>query len=105
MSKPVFIPKTKEQVEEEIKRAEEFAEEHPTSMFGDDNVHKVALFKRICNQYLNGSTIDQLRQDVWDDGDDLDEGDEQGLEENTFEDDIVSWLAGENTNEGEEHFW
>jgi hypothetical protein len=106
MSRPVFIPKTKEQVEAEIVRAEAFAKEHPYSMFGEDNVHKVGIFKHMCEKYLNGVTIDQLRQDVWDDGDDLDEDDEEGLEENTFEDDIVSWLAGENTIlDGNEHFW
>jgi len=105
MPSVVFTPKTKEQVEEEIKRAEEFAKEHPTSMFGDDNVHKVAIFKRLYREYLNGRTIEQIRTEVWDDGDDLDEDDEQGLEENTFEDDIVSWLAGENTAVDEEHFW
>lgn len=105
MSEVVFIPKTKEQVEEEIIRAEAFAKEHPTSAFGDNNVHKVSLFKRICKQYLNGVPIATLRQNVWDDGDDLEDDDEEGLEENTFEDDIVSWLAGENTAVDEEHFW
>ena len=62
----VFIAKTKEQVEEEIKKeAEELAKEYPTSMFGDDNVHQVTIFKRLCKEYLNGVTIDQLRQKMY----------------------------------------
>ena len=81
MPSVVFTPKTKEQVEEEIKRAEEFAKEHPTSMFGDDNVHKVAIFKRLYREYLNGRTIEQIRTEVWDDAEDLDDDDEDEEED------------------------
>jgi hypothetical protein len=95
------VPKTKEQVEEEIKRAEEFAKEHPTSMFGDNNVKKVERFKRICNAYLDGKNLDEL-------ADKNDENADDGLignEESSEIDDYINWLRGELDVDGEGHFW
>lgn len=101
--------KTRKEVEDEIKRAEEFAKEHPCNMFGDDNVKKVATFKRICNAYLNGTSLDTLETENNEDANDIeDEEDSENYEgtgydeeENNDIDGIISWLRGE---EGE-HYW
>jgi hypothetical protein len=106
--KKVYTPKTKEQVKEEIERAEQFAEEHPTSMFGDDNVRKVRIFKRVCNEYLNGKSLETLRYENNIDADDIMEDDEEAEEENREIDDIINWLSGELDEElkdNEGHFW
>lgn len=95
-------PKTREEIEVEIKRAEEFAKEHPTSIFGDDNVRKVAHFKRICNAYLSGKSLGVLDAECQ--NEDFDDDDEEAMEKNSFENDIINWLRGENVT-GEEHFW
>lgn len=95
--------KTKEQVEAEIKRAEEFAKEHPTNMFGDNNIRKVNIFKRVCKEYLEGKDLFTLEMENTNAGRDLeDDEDEEGLEENSYIDDIINWLHGDLD---EEHFW
>jgi transcriptional regulator of heat shock response len=102
MPRIVFKPKTKEEIEVEIKRAEEFVKEHPTSIFGTDNVKHLRIFKRICNAYLSGKTLDALQEENDKDEDEEDmEYSEEEEEESMYMDDIINWLRGEM----DENFW
>jgi hypothetical protein len=98
----VFKPKTKEEIEAEIKRGEEFVEKHPYSMFGDNNVKHLNIFKRICRAYLSGKSLDILQDenDKNEDEEDMEYSEEEE-EESIYIDDIINWLRGEM----DENFW
>lgn len=84
--------KTKEQIEAETKKGEEFVKVHPRSIFGTDNVAHLKLFKRIVGLFQNGKTLDEIETLI----DDAYEGEEQGT---AF--DVVDWLRGDS----DEGFW
>lgn len=102
MPKIVFKPKTKEEIEAEIKLAEEFVKKHPCSIFGDNNVKHLNIFKRICRAYLGGKPLDVLQRENDESEDEEDaEYSEEEEEESIYIDDIINWLRGEM----DENFW
>lgn len=80
------MTRTKEEIEAEIKKGEEFVKAHPYSMFGDDNRKNLYLFKRITKMFLGGKTLDEI-EDIIDDA-----YDDSDL---THALDCVEWLRGD----------
>jgi len=83
--------RTKEEIEAEIKKGEEFVKQHPYSMFGDDNKAHLNFFKRIIDMFQKGKTLDEIESLI---------EDAYADEEQTFAFDVVDWLRGDN-----ESFW
>ena len=75
--------RTKEEIEAEIKKGEEFVKQHPFSMFGDDNKKGFDLFKRIVGLYQKGKTLDEIERLI---------EDAYGDEEYSKAMDVLSWL-------------
>jgi len=78
--------KTKEEIEAEIKKGEEFIKKYPRSAFGDDNIASFKLFKRIVEMYQKGKTLDEIEKLIEDAYDD---------EQQTQAFDVVNWLRGD----------
>ena len=95
--------RTKEEIETEIKKGEEFTARHLTSMFGDDNTKELILFKEIMNMFLSGKSMYDIEDFVKNIGgnqfyvDDPDDEDSRMHWEN-IADDYLNWLKGNEEN-------
>jgi hypothetical protein len=91
--------KTKAEIKAEIIRAEEFVKKYPISLFGDGNKKQVDIFKKMCNQYLaHEKTLDQLEKEACN----------EYLNESTANimRNTIDWLHGDfDDDENEGHMW
>lgn len=83
--------RTKDEIEAEIKKGEEFVKQHPRSIFGTDNKTHLRLFKRIIEMFQDGKTLDEIEDLI----SEAYEGDEQST---AFG--VIDWLRGD-----AEEFW
>lgn len=76
--------RTDKEIKEVTKRGEEFIKEHPTSMFGDDNVHDFKIFQKIVGMRTRSPySIRAFIEDAYEDDD------RQRAE------DTLDWLLGD----------
>lgn len=88
------IKRTEQEIDEIIRKGQEFVKEHPQSMFGDDNVEPFEFFKILCQKAKKGYSASMLRREIEREYADEEDEDERMHLENMAEDD-VDWLAGE----------
>jgi len=79
------VVRTLEEIDETIRKGEEFSTKHPHSMFGDDNVATFELRRRILERAKNGASIRELENSIGLLGD----------EEYMNADITVQWLSGD----------
>ena len=82
--------RSNEEIEAQIKKGEAFVEEHPYSMFGDNNKEGFKIFKKIVDLAREGKTYDEIEGYI----DDFLED-----EEYTNADSTLQWIFGESDEE------
>ena len=65
--------RTEKEIEEQIKKGQEFIKEHPKSMFGDDNVKQFNVFLKIIEKFKKGKSLESIEDFVADAYEDDDE--------------------------------
>lgn len=87
------IKRTEQEIDAVIKAGEKFVEQHPQSVFGDDNIKPFTVFKKICEKAKQGESAEQLRRWIILKYEDEEEDERLTLENEA--NDIIDWLAGE----------
>lgn len=85
------IKRTKKEIDDVLKKGDDFVKAHPQSMFGDDNVQPFEEFKEIMRMAKEGTSAALLRAKIKKDYEN--EEDERMHLEN-MADDAVDWLEG-----------
>ena len=58
------IKKTKEEIDEQLRRGALFVEKHPYSMFGDDNAKGLRIVENVLNKAKEGFSIIMLESHI-----------------------------------------
>ena len=92
------IKRTEQEIDEQVQKGKQFVNEHPRSMFGDDNITPFRAFKSLCEMAKQGYSADSLRRWIEKEYEDEEDQDERMHLENQA-DDVVNWLSGESKDE------